>query len=582
MDLLFFVLVSFAILMTAYWYVGGKLVSIFRLKTSENTPAHLLRDGVDFEPITASRLLPQHFSAISAAGPIVGPILAGLYFGWGPAWLWIILGSILIGGIHDFTALVASIRHGGRSVAEVVREYMSPRAYILLLIFIWFALVYVIIAFTDVTAGTFVAQANSAAADAPGPAVASSSIIYLLLAVIMGCVTRYTNLGPMKAKLIFMPLVFCAIVAGPYIPFDIQKFFAHGVNIQVIWGYLLLGYCFVAALLPVWSLLQPRGELGGYFLYLVMAAAVLGIVAGAIQGTAHIEQPFFKGWQASDSFGNPAALFPVLFITVACGACSGFHSIVASGTTSKQLMREVDARPVGYGSMLLESFFACLSLATLMITATPPAGGPSAIYANGLADLASWAISPLIPASVDPRSFLFQFALLCFATFVFDTLDACTRLARYILMELIGWKSRRQAVIATGITLIIPLIAVALPRVQLSGKTVPLYQVFWSIFGSSNQLLAAIILLGVSVWLAKKALPYWISLGPTIFMMMVTLWSLAISIGPYLVLWQTEAKIDLIRHFQFGITISLIFLSLWLIAESWITWQTIRQTVRQN
>jgi len=574
LDLLLFLVLSALILSLAYRLVGRRLADLFSLSDTEDTPAHQLRDGLDYEPARASYLLPQHFSAIAAAGPIVGPILAGLYFGWGPAWLWVILGSILIGGIHDFTALVASVRHRARSIAQVVREYMNPRAHLLFLVFIWFALVYVIIAFTDVTAGTFVAPPSDSGADAPGPAVATSSALYLGLAVLMGLALRHTSLGPVRAKLIFLPLVFVAIVVGPYLPIDLGALLP-GANLQVVWGYLLLAYCFAAALSPVWALLQPRGELGGYFLYIVMAAGVLGIAVGAFAGDLHIAQPFFKGWEATDSFGNAAPLFPILFITVACGACSGFHSVVASGTTSKQLRRERDARAVGYGSMLLEAFFACLSLATLMILAQP-GGGPSAIYAKGIATFANHALSPLLPAGVDARALLYQFALLCFATFVFDTLDACTRLARYVLMELFGWASRAQAVLATALTLVLPALALAIPRVEFAGKPLPLWQVFWGIFGSSNQLLAALTLLGITVWLARQGKPYWLALGPTLFMMAMTLWSLLLSIGPYLSLWQGGGAIDPLRHFQFAITVSLVGLTLWLIAEALITWRTLR------
>jgi len=449
---------------------------------------------------------------------------------------------------------------------------MNPRAHLLFLLFIWFALVYVIIAFADVTAGTFVAPPSAATAEAPGPAVATSSALYLLLAVGMGLVLRFTGISGARAKLIFLPLVFAAIVLGPYLPIDMAALLP-GANPQVVWGYILLAYCFLAALAPVWLLLQPRGELGGYFLYIVMIAGVVGIGVGALSGSLHIQQPFFKGWQATDSFGSAAPLFPILFITVACGACSGFHSVVASGTTSKQLRCELDARPVAYGSMLLEAFFACLSLATLMILAQP-AGGPSAIYANGIANFTHQALSPLLPAGVELRAVLYQFALLCFATFVFDTLDACTRLARYVLMELLGWSSRPQAILATAITLVLPAIAISIPRVQFAGKPLPLWQVFWGIFGSSNQLLAALTLLGITVWLARKGLPYWVALGPTLFMMTMTLWSLLISIGPYLALWQDNASIETIRHFQFLITVSLIALSVWLIAEALLTWRT--------
>ena len=368
MKIVIFFVVSFLLLWGAYILVGGWLSRLFGLDPSRKTPAHAMRDGLDYEPARASYLLPQHFSAIAAAGPIVGPILAALYFGWGPAWLWIIFGSILIGGIHDFTALVASIRHRGRSIAEVVRSYMTPRAYILFLIFVWCALVYVIIAFTDVTAGTFVQAASKEGAEAPGPAVATSSSIYLLLAVLMGLVLRFTRIGPIAAKMIFLPLVGVAIAIGPHLPLDLSRLWPNA-NIQQIWGYILLAYCFVAALVPVWLLLQPRGELGGYFLYIVMIAGVTGAIVGAVQGDFTIQTPMFKGWSAALPAGGALPLVPMLFITVACGACSGFHSIVASGTTSKQLDRETDAKPVAYGGMLLEGFFACLSLVTVMVLA---------------------------------------------------------------------------------------------------------------------------------------------------------------------------------------------------------------------
>lgn len=578
MKLLLFLAVSFAILSAAYALVGRALARVFGLASREDTPAHTMRDGLDYEPIRTLSLLPQHFSAIAAAGPIVGPIAAGMYFGWGPAWVWIILGSILVGGIHDFTALVASVRHKGRSIAEIVRLYMNPRAYLLFLLFIWFALIYVIIAFADVTAGTFAAKASVEGGVAPGPGVATSSALYLALSVAMGFALRKGGWDPTRAKLIFLPLVLLAIVVGPMIPLDLSGI-APGGNVQKLWGFLLLGYCFVAATTPVWALLQPRGELGGYFLYLVMIAAVGGVVIGAFTGGPDIELPLFLGWKseaAAKSLGFAAPLFPILFITIACGACSGFHSVVASGTTSKQLHRESDARPVAYGGMLLEGFFACISLATVMILAKP-AGGPDRIYAEGIREFAARIAAPVLgegAAFESLRGVLFQFALLCFATFVFDTLDACTRLSRYVLMELLGWTTRGQALAATAISLVLPFIVMSLPPVVVDGAPQPLWRVFWSIFGSSNQLLAGLTLLGVSVWMARSRLPYWIALGPAAFMMVMTVWSLVLFIPPYLKLWSAPEPINPFRHLQFAIVCSLLALSGWLVVEAVVTWFT--------
>jgi len=576
MDLALFLLISGVLLGTAYVVIGRRLAEMFGLSDERPTPAHLQRDGLDFEPASTGRLLPQHFSAIAAAGPVVGPIFAGLYFGWGPAWIWIILGSVLIGGIHDFTALVASVRHEGKSVAEIVRRYMNPRAYILFLIFIWMALIYVIVAFTDVTAGTFVAKASVAGADAPGPAVATASVLYLLLAVAMGLAMRWGGMGEGMAKVIFLPLVFGAIYLGQLLPFDLGRWVSAD-HTQQAWGYLLLVYCLIAAMAPVWMLLQPRGELGGYFLYIIIGLACGGILVGAVSGGASIQQPFFTNWSAPPSAGTGFTLFPILFITVACGACSGFHSIVASGTTSKQLNRETDAKPVAYGGMLLEGFFACLSLATFMVW-TRVEGGPATpnfIYSSGIADFGSllfgWAASGDVI-----RPIFFQFALLCFATFVFDTLDACTRLARYVLMELLGWQGTVRSVLATLISLAVPVIAIALPRIELNGKALPLWQIFWNIFGSSNQLLAALTLLGVTVWMAKRRMNFWIALGPTIFMLIMTLWSLMIMGYPYLSLWRQGERIAAVQHFQFGIIVSLVVLTLWLVGEALVTWRQFR------
>jgi len=579
MSLLLYFGVSGALLLLAYRFVGAFLARTFRLSTAHDTPAHTMRDGLDYEPATAATLLPQHFSAIAAAGPVVGPILAGTYFGWGPAWLWLILGSIFVGGIHDFVALIASVRHGGKSVAEVVRKWMNPRAGVLFMLFIWLALMYVIVAFADVTAGTFVAKGATADAIAPGPGVAASSVVYLLLAVAMGLVIRLGGFHPLKAKAVFLPLVFLAILAGPAIPLRVDGLAASlDISPQRFWGFALLAYCFVAAMAPVWSLLQPRGELGGYFLYLVMGIGIVGMLVGGLTGAVAIEQPWFKGWAATDAFGDVAPLFPILFITVACGACSGFHSIVASGTTSKQLYRESDARLVGYGAMVMEGFFSCLALATLMIATQ--GGAPDQVFARGIAKVGSAALSPILPASWSVELVLLQFGLLCFATFVFDTLDTCTRLARYVVMDLFRWTTRTQAVTATLISLIPPALCLAMPPVHLNGKEMPLWRVFWNLFGSSNQLLGALTLLGLTMWLRRKAMAWWITFWPAAFMTLMTQWSLILSMPSYANAWNSGAPMDPVRHVQFGVSLLLLGLSCWLLVEAVLCWRADRPDAR--
>jgi carbon starvation protein len=561
MWLVAFLLSSGIFFFFAYRILGRKLTAYFALDANVRTPAHVHRDGVDFEAAKMSYLLPQHFSAIAAAGPIVGPILAGTLFGWFPTWIWILVGAVLIGGIHDFTTLIASVRHSGRSIAEVVRQYMNGRSFTLFLLFIWVSLVYVLIAFTDVTAGTFV-QAASAGGAAPGPAVATSSLVYLLLAVLMGLALRFTGMSALQAKLVFLPLVFAAIWLGPHAPLDLSA--VAGGNPQRLWSYILIAYCFLASIAPLWLLLQPRGYLGGYFLYLVLIAGVAGIVIGGFTGAFDVvAPPIMAGSVLLGPAAGPgvaAPMLPLLFITVACGACSGFHSIVASGTTSKQLDRETDATPVAYGGMLLEGFFACLSLATVMILANP-SGKPDAIYAGGISRFVEQATFGLVSPQI-----AFQFALLCFATFVFDTLDACTRLARYVLMELTGWKGRAGAAAATALTLIFPLIVLSIPPLVVDGQTIPAWRIFWNLFGMSNQLLAALALLGVAVWLHKTGRNPWLGLAPSLFMGGISLWALGLTLHKIITLPHVVG----VLWIEAGVAAALAAMAIWLLVEAFL------------
>lgn len=582
MKLVLFLVVSGLLLAVAYRVLGRLLARWLSLDARAEVPARTMRDGLDFEPLKASSLLPQHFSAIAAAGPIVGPILAGTLFGWFPTWLWILLGSILIGGVHDITTLVASLRHQAKSVAELVHAYMNPRAYRLFLVFIWISLLYVVIAFADVTAGAFVQagtigvrggeQAASAAhAAAPGPAVATSSMLYLLLAVAMGLTLRYTRITSGVAKALYLPLVFLAILLGPALPFSLGDA-PLGLAPQQTWNYLLLAYCFFASIAPVWMLLQPRGELGGYFLYFITLAGVAGIVVGGYSGELDLVSPAVTSAALFTASGNLPPMFPILFITVACGACSGFHSIVTSGTTSKQLANEADAKPVAYGSMLLEAFFACLSLATVMILVEPK-GKPDEIYAGGIARFMHHATFGAVPVSM-----AYQFALLCFATFVFDTLDACTRLARYVLMELTGWKGMRGMAMATAVTLAIPVIIATLPPAEVDGKVVPLWRVFWGLFGSSNQMLAALALLAVTVWLWRTGRSVTLSLFGTVFMLVMTVWSLGLTASQYWTKVQS-GPVAVLKHVEFGVSAVLILLAVWLAGEAVQTWRLVRREI---
>lgn len=503
MGLLAVVVLSGVILGLAYKIYGDWLAKSIQLDDARITPAVELQDGVDFEPIPAGFLLNQHFSAIAAAGPIVGPIMAGVMFGWVPALLWILIGSIFVGGVHDFMALVASIRHQARSIADVVKEHMTRRSYFLFLLFIWIALIYIIVSFTDVVAGSFVGQQTLESGQVvTGGGVATSSLLYLALPVLMGLLMRYTKMSLNVATLIFLPLVGVAIWVGQYIPLDLAVALGLTDNqAQKVWAVLLLGYCFVASVVPMWLLLQPRGHLGGFFLLIALAGGALGIAFGG----EPVHYPAFIGWSTTIG-GQAMPLMPVLFITIACGACSGFHSIIASGTTSKQLRRESDAKVVGYGAMLLEGMVAVVSLGCLMLLTGARgrelAGQPNYIYALGL--------SRFLEVLHIPPSFGISFGLLAFTTFVYDTLDVCARLGRYIVEELTGWKGRLGRFFSTAMTAGVPLLFVMQTTRNAAGEIIPTWKVYWPLFGASNQLLAALGLIGITVWLYRTQGQRWV------------------------------------------------------------------------
>ncbi len=506
------VLASMAILGAGYIFYGRFITRQVMPQDDVKTPAHEINDGVDYVPAKAQLLIGQHFSAIAAAGPIVGPILAGIWFGWLPAILWIIIGSIFIGGVHDYLALIGSVRHKAASIGEIVRRYMSPGTRIFFMLFVWLALLYVIIAFTDITAQTFTAVTKDTAF---GPAVAASSIIYLALALVMGVLLYRFKMKLWLLTIVFLPLVLLAVWVGPHLPAGVLTFFGSISAKQ--WGVFLLVYCFAASIIPMWLLLQPRGYLGGWLLYLTI---IIGLV-GALFGGFKIEYPAFNV-SGMKSLANAKLLFPVLFITIACGACSGFHALVSSGTTSKQLNKESDAYCIGYGAMLLEGLVAILALATVMMLkkgSEQLASDPNLIYANGLASYLG-----LLGIGFN---IAFPFALLAFSTFVYDTLDVSTRLARYIFQEMMGWKTLAGGCAATLISLAIPLAFILLTQEKA-------YLVAWPIFGTSNQMLASLTLLAITAWLVKTGKKIYYVVIPMIFMMVMTLVALILQVKPFL------------------------------------------------
>ncbi len=521
MSIIVIVLAAVAIFFIAYRTYGTFLAKkVYDLDNSRTPAAVELDDGLDFVPTEPKFLLGQHFSAIAAAGPITGPIIAGIAYGWVPAVIWIVLGSIFIGGVHDMGSLVASIRNKGRSITDTVHSNISKSAWILFNLFIFVTLVMIVVAFTDITTSSFVNTIDIGNGElVGGGAIATSSILYLALPIIMGLLLRFTKLPLSWATVIFLPLVGVAIWAGKYIPFDLQTILGLGTALeaQKIWNVIIMVYCLIAAILPVWMLLQPRGHLGGYFLYAAVIVAAIGVLFGGFK----VNYPAFTK-PMGDGFWFP--MFPMLFITIACGAISGFHSLVGSGTTSKQIKRETDTKVIGYGAMLMEGVVAMIALSTVMILTKDSellTKSPNFIYASGIGSFMQLiGVSP---------AFGISFGLMAFTTFVYDTLDICTRLGRYIIQELTGWKGWFGRIFATVITGGSPMFLILITLKDAAGNPVPAWKVFWQTFGASNQLLAALALVGLTVWLlntSKNQKAWLVTFIPAVIMFIMSSWAL--------------------------------------------------------
>jgi len=528
----------------AYHFYGGWVARQFELDDARITPAHTHEDGVDYVPTRPFYLFAQHFSAIAAAGPIAGPIVACQHFGWLPCLLWISLGVVTIGAVHDFASLTLSVRHGGHSIADVTGSIMGKTAGRAMMTFIWIALLYIIVAFTDITAGSFVSRPEEMAGldlnFHPGGAVAAASIGYMLISVALGLVEKYLRPPMWLSTIIFVPLTFATCWAGTYYS-EIFIFSA------TTWAMIILVYCAIASVVPVWILLQPRGYLGGFILYSAIGLGIIGVFFGGYE----IKQPAFTSF---DPIAG-GSLFPFLFVTIACGACSGFHGLVCSGTTSKQIDKEKHMHHVGYGAMLAEGFVALIALAIVMIMAPEDIKGlkPGTIYGRGLGEFLTLIIGR------EHMAFAITFGAMAFSTFVFDTLDVSTRLGRYLIQELTGMKGKAGAALGTLLTL-------AIPGLILFTMQEGSWSKFWTLFGASNQLLAALSLLSITLWLHEQRKRIAFTLLPMLFVLGITFWAL---IKMTYSNWQLTQGVD-VALLNSGASLALLLLAVYLVVVALI------------
>ena len=493
MNALWIVIISIIVFIVAYITYGSWLAKQWGIDPTRKTPAHEINDGVDYVPTKPAVLLGHHFASIAGAGPINGPIQAAI-FGWVPVLLWIVVGSIFFGGVHDFGSLFASVRHKGKSIGEVIHANMGRKGMMLFSIFAWLTLLLVVAAFTNIVASTF----------ASVPAAASSSLMFIVLAVAFGYAVYRKGVSLKVGTIVGVIALFLCVYLGYLFPLQLS------LN---TWIVIMMVYIFVASTAPVWILLQPRDYLNSFLLYAMIAGAVLGIVIFR----PSIQLPAVTGFNV-----NGQLMFPMLFVIVACGAISGFHSLVASGTTSKQIDNEKDAKAIGYGAMLIEGVLAVIALVTAAYVSNGELtellkGGPVNVFSSGVGTFMS---KFGIPFDIGK-----SFVALAVSAFALTSLDTATRLGRFIFQEFFDNPEKEKQSIFTNMY-VSTAITVLIGGYLAAGG----YARIWPIFGSANQLLAALSLLAVAVWLKKTGKNYHMLTIPMIFMLVVTLFALVLLI----------------------------------------------------
>ena len=525
MNGLVLLLIGIAVLLCGYIFYGRYLCKKWGVgETNEPTPAHTMEDGIDYVPAKAPVLMGHHFSSIAGAGPITGPISAAM-FGWLPCMLWILVGGIFFGGVHDFGALFASVRHKGKSIGEIISANMSLRAKRLFIIFSYLTLILVVAAFASIVAGTFAAkyvdgQVDLAASATPA-SVAMVSLLFIVIAVAFGFMVYRRN-APMGVSTIagVIAICLCMAIGMNWHPIYLSN---------TAWMWIVGLYIAIASVTPVWILLQPRDYLSSFLLYAMLAIAAIGVVIAHPSMVDSTGAGLVAIGDGMNAAGIKQPIFPVLFTTIACGAISGFHSLVSSGTTSKQLDKETDAKPIAYGGMLLECVLAVITLVAIAYARqTGHTAGATDIFAGGVAGMAS----QIAGGNQSLFNILYTLLVLTYSAFCLTSLDTATRLARFMFQEF--WidgtkgetpenvtgvkKVMANPYIATGITVVLGIL------LGLNG-----YAKIWALFGSANQLLAALGLLAVATWLGNVGKDNKMFLIPMAFMLCVTIASLLIN-----------------------------------------------------
>ncbi|MFI3170237.1 MAG: carbon starvation protein A [Faecalibacterium sp.] len=497
----------------AYLIYGRYLCKTWGIDPKAKTPAYEMEDGVDYVPAETQVVFGHQFASIAGAGPISGPIQAAV-FGWVPVLLWILFGGVFFGAVQDFVAMYASVKNKGRTIGYIIEQYIGKMGKKLFLLFCWLFCILVIAAFADVVANTFVSNSDVVATNNANGAVATTSCLFILEAVGLGLLLRYVKLNKWINTAIAIVLLVVGVAIGMALPLL-------GISAGS-WHFAIFVYILIASVVPVWALLQPRDYLNSYLLLFMIAAALVGIVVA----NPSVNLPAFTSYYVEGT----GSMFPILFVTIACGAVSGFHSLVSSGTSSKQIKNEKDMLPVSFGAMLLESLLAVIALIAVASFTNGTVGAaelgyttPSLIFAGGVATF--------LESIGAPYSVVFTLINLAVSAFALTSLDSVARIGRLSFQELfldaqtedetmpLWRKVCTNKYFATVITLVF---AYMLAKIG--------YANIWPLFGSANQLLSALALIACAVFLKKtnrKGFMLWI---PMCIMLGVTLTALSMTI----------------------------------------------------
>ena len=504
MNGLVIVLIGIVVLGAGYLFYGRWLAKKWGLDPKAKTPAYTHEDGQDYVPSSRFTVFSHQFSSIAGAGPVTGPILASV-FGWVPVLLWLLVGGLFFGAVQDFGSLYASVKNEGKSMGMIIEKYIGRFGRKLFMLFCWLFTLLVIAAFTDMVAGTFMStgagtEAFSAATKNANASAASISMLFIVVAIVFGIIQKHVKMNEGIRAVVAIALLVGMFALGMVLPMTASK---------TAWIYIVMAYLFLASVMPMWLLMQPRD----YMTTFMLLGMIIGAVVGVFVAHPSMELNAFNGFNVNGSY-----LFPTLFVTIACGAVSGFHSLVSSGTSSKTISNEKDMPMVGYGAMVVESLLGIVALVVVgavAVNGTKPDGTPFSIFSSGVAGFLEKLGLPVHVATV--------FMTMCVSALALTSLDSVARIGRMSFQELfygdttdtskmpVWQKILTNKYFATVITLFFGYL------LTLGG-----YNNVWPLFGSANQLLAALVLIALAVFLKTTGRTGWTLYAPMFIMLAVT------------------------------------------------------------